>query len=75
MYDELFINGQRDIGDGRTVELFDRNRLYGGIGYALTDRRKLQFGYMIQTTDDFSKAQLQFSFHHTFASRKRSSIR
>jgi hypothetical protein len=66
LYNELFINGERDIGEGRTVELFDRNRLYGGVGYALTDRRKLQFGYMIQTTDTFSKAQLQLSFHHTF---------
>jgi hypothetical protein len=66
LYDELFINGQRDIGDGREVELFDRNRLYGGVGYALTDRRMLQFGYMLQTTDDFSKGQLQFSFHHVF---------
>ncbi len=48
------------------VELFDRNRLYGGLGYALADRRKLQLGYMIQTTDTFSKGQLQLSFHHVF---------
>ena len=27
-YNELFINGQRDIGDGRRVEYFDRNRFY-----------------------------------------------
>jgi hypothetical protein len=66
LYDEIFINGQRDIGDGLEVELFDRNRLYGAIGYALTVRRRLQFGYMIQTTDAFSKGQLQFSFHHVF---------
>jgi hypothetical protein len=66
LYNELFINGERDIGYGQEVELFDRNRLYGGIGYALTGRRKLQFGYMIQTQETFSKAQLQLSFHHTF---------
>jgi hypothetical protein len=65
-YDELFINGQRDIGDGMEVELFDRNRLYGAIGFALKDRLMLQFGYMLQTTDTFSKGQLQFSFHHVF---------
>jgi len=66
LYDEIFINGQRDIGDGREVEYFDRNRLYMGIGYALTARRKLQFGYMTQTTDSIRKSQLQFSFHHVF---------
>lgn len=66
LYDEIFINGQRDIAEGRQVELFDRNRFYGAIGYALAARRKLQFGYMIQTTDEFSKGQLQFSFHHAF---------
>ena len=65
-YDEIFINGQRGIGDDREVQLFDRNRLYGGIGYALADRGRLQFAYMIQTTDTFSKGQLQFSFHHIF---------
>jgi len=66
LYDELFINGQRDIGDDRQVELFDRNRLYGGVGYSVNDRMRVQVGYMEQTTDAFSKGQLQFSFHHTF---------
>lgn len=66
LYNELFINGQRDIGDGREVERFDRNRFYAAIGYALTGPRRLQLGYMIQSTDDFSKGQLQLSFHHRF---------
>jgi hypothetical protein len=66
LYNELFINGQRDIGDGRSVELFDRNRLYGAIGYSLTDRMRIQGGYMQQTTNAIDKGQLQFSFHHTF---------
>ena len=29
LYNELFMNGQRTIGNGNTVEFFDRNRLYG----------------------------------------------
>ncbi len=66
LYNEIFINGEEDIGDGRMVERFDRNRLYGGIGYGLADRQRVQFGYMIQTTDAISKGQLQFSFHHSF---------
>jgi len=65
-YNELFINGQRDIGDGREVELFDRNRFYVGIGRSISDRSRLQFGFMNQYTDPFSKNQLQFSLHQAF---------
>jgi hypothetical protein len=66
LYNELFINGQRDIGDNRQVELFDRNRLYGALGYSLRNNLRLQLGYMEQTTDNWSKGQLQLSLHHTF---------
>lgn len=65
-YNELFMNGQRDIGDGRKVELFDRNRLYSGIGYGLTDNLRMQLGYLEQTSTTTSKGQLQVSLHHTF---------
>lgn len=64
-YNELFINGQRDIGDGRQVELFDRNRFYNAVGYAISDKVRVQGGYMIQTTDDWSKGQIQLSLHHS----------
>ncbi|HXV77545.1 MAG TPA: DUF2490 domain-containing protein [Candidatus Polarisedimenticolaceae bacterium] len=64
--DELFINGQREIGDGREVELFDRNRLYGAIGYSFSDALRVQGGYMYQNTDEFGKGQLQLSLHHAF---------
>lgn len=66
LYNELFINGQRNIGDNRTVEIFDRNRLYGALGYSLLNNLRLQVGYMEQTTDNLSKGQLQVSLHHTF---------
>ena len=66
MYNEIFINGQRDIGDGREVEIFDRNRFYVAIGHSLTDRSKLQFGYMHQYTDSVKKGQLQLSLHQSF---------
>ena len=65
-YDELFINGQRDIGDGRNVEIFDRNRLYGALGHSVTDQVKIQLGYMYQYTDEVGKGQLQLSLHQTF---------
>jgi hypothetical protein len=66
LYNEVFINGERDIGDGQKVEYFDRNRLYGALGYSLTDATRLQFGYMYQTTDGVDKGQLQVSLHRTF---------
>lgn len=65
-YNEIFINGERDIGNGRRVELFDRNRLYSGLGYGLTDNLRMQLGYLEQTSSLISKGQLQLSLHHTF---------
>ncbi len=66
MYNELFINGQKDIGDDRTVALFDRNRTYLGLGYVVNDGIRFQLGWMNQKTDAIGKAQLQLSMHHNF---------
>lgn len=66
LYNELFINGGRNIGDGRMVEVFDRNRAYGAIGFGLADNLRTQLGYMQQTTDNISKGQMQLSLHHSF---------
>lgn len=65
-YNEIFINGQRDIGNDRSVELFDRNRIYLGLGYGLRDNFRIQAGWMNQTTDIWSKSQTQLSIHHNF---------
>jgi hypothetical protein len=65
LYNELFINGQRDIGNKRTVEIFDRNRFYIAMGYIIKKGLKIQLGVMNQTTDNWSKNQLQLSLHHT----------
>jgi hypothetical protein len=64
LYNELFINGQTDIGDGREVEFFDRNRTYLGIGYVLNPKIRFQLGWMNQKTNAWGKGQLQFSMHH-----------
>lgn len=64
-YNELFINGERSIGDGRSVELFDRNRFYSGVGYGLTASLRIQLGFMEQTTAAYGKGQFQLSLHHT----------
>ncbi|WP_422104794.1 DUF2490 domain-containing protein [Winogradskyella sp.] len=64
LYNELFINGQTDIGDGREVQLFDRNRTYLGVGYVLNSKIRFQLGWMNQKTVNWGKGQLQFSMHH-----------
>ncbi|ARV08770.1 hypothetical protein BTO05_03630 [Winogradskyella sp. PC-19] len=64
LYNELFINGQQEIGDGREVELFDRNRTYLGLGYVINSNIRFQFGWMNQKTNTWGKGQLQFSMHH-----------
>lgn len=66
LYNELFINGQQDIGDDRTVEFFDRNRTYLGLGYVLNPKIKFQLGWMNQKTNAQGKGQLQVSMHHKF---------
>jgi len=66
LYNELFINLERGIGDGREVDYFDRNRTYVALGYSLTDNIRLQFGYMHQETDNIGKGQLQFNLIHRF---------
>lgn len=66
LYNELFINGQTDIGNNASVQLFDRNRTYIGLGYVLKPNMKFQLGWMNQKTVNWGKAQLQLSFHHSF---------
>jgi len=63
LYNEIFINGQRNIGNGNSVEIFDRNRLYLAMGYIIKKGLKIQMGYMKQSTDNWQKSQFQFSFH------------
>ena len=66
LYNEIFINGQREIGDERTVQLFDRNRIYLGLGYGITDKLRVQAGWMKQTTVNWAKGQMQLSLHKKF---------
>ena len=65
-YNEIFINGETEIGGNNTVQFFDRNRTYLGLGYGLFDNGRVQLGWMRQTTANWAKGQMQFSFHHSF---------
>lgn len=62
-YNEIFINGEKNIGSGKSVELFDRNRVYGALGYAVKKDARIQLGVMNQSTNSVSKNQMQLSFH------------
>jgi len=64
LYNELFINGQREIGEGNTVEIFDRNRFYSALGYVIMKGLNVQLGVMQQSTNNWTKSQLQLSIHH-----------
>ncbi|MEM0993252.1 MAG: DUF2490 domain-containing protein [Bacteroidota bacterium] len=66
LYNEIFLNGQLDIGDGRSVQFFDRNRTYLGLGYGITKKMRVQLGWMKQTTVNWSKGQAQISLHHNW---------
>jgi len=65
-YNELFINGERSIGNRKKVQFFDRNRTYLGFGYVLKKNIRFQLGWMQQTTINWEKSQLQISVHHNF---------
>ncbi|MFC6267138.1 DUF2490 domain-containing protein [Frigoriflavimonas asaccharolytica] len=66
LYNELFINGEKNIGNNKTVGVFDRNRFYAGLGYGITDKVRVQVGFMNQSTENNGKDQLQLSLHHSF---------
>ncbi|MEM1215646.1 MAG: DUF2490 domain-containing protein [Bacteroidota bacterium] len=66
LYNEIFINGEREIGDGREVQFFDRNRTYLGAGYNISDGLRVQGGWMNQTTVNWAKGQTQLSLHYVF---------
>ena len=63
---EVFLNGQQDIGNDRSVEIFDRNWSYFGLGYSILDNLRAQLGYMHESSKAFPKGQLQLSLFHSF---------
>ncbi|OOG68569.1 DUF2490 domain-containing protein [Algoriphagus sp. A40] len=69
LYDEIFINGEKP-DSSPSIQFFDRNRIYLGLGYRTSTKLALQFGIMEQTGNNFSKTQLQFSAFHQLFSKK-----
>lgn len=50
VYNEIFLN--------TAAPVFDRNRLYGGLGYHLNQNIRFEFGYMNQFFENSSRDQL-----------------
>lgn len=49
-YNEIFLNGESNV--------FDRNRIYGGLGYQIGKGIKLELGYMSQVFETTSRDQI-----------------
>lgn len=54
VYNELFLNNQN--------QFFDRNRLYGALGYVINKNLKMEIGYMNQATEKINRNQFQIVF-------------
>ncbi|MDB2363553.1 DUF2490 domain-containing protein [Flavobacteriales bacterium] len=65
LYNEIFVNGEKQLDTGVSVETFDRNRFYTALGYKINDKIKVQAGIMNQSTNNWRKNQLQISLHQS----------
>ena len=54
VYDEIFLNTKETF--------FDRNRLYGALGYQFNKTTQAQVGYLYQRVNAFGKSYLQVGF-------------
>ena len=55
---ELYISSYNEIFLNSTSSVFDRNRLYGGLGYRLSKSVRVEVGYMNQFFETSSRDQL-----------------
>ncbi len=62
-YDEIFLNLSKNT--------FDRNRLYGAVGYHFTPLVNLQLGYMAQTVGSTTKLYLQTALNYNLDFRRK----
>ncbi len=62
-YDELFIHLSKTT--------FDRNRLYGAIGYQFLPNLNVQLGYLAQTVNITTKQYLQTAIFYNVDLRKK----
>ena len=58
-YNEIFINSEKP--------LFDRNRLYGALGYFIRKNLKMEVGFMSQSLEDSNRNQFQIAIFNNFS--------
>ncbi len=54
----VYLSGYNEIFVGNKGNFFDRNRIYGGVGYKLNASLRFELAYMNQLTTSFSRDQL-----------------
>ena len=64
-WNEVFINGETQLRN-TTVNRFDRNWSFGGVGYRISQDLRAQAGYMREITSSTSKGQLVLSVFQSF---------
>ena len=55
---KFYLSGYNEVFLSLEEEFFDRNRLYGGVGYKLSEGINLELGYMNQFFGSSSRDQL-----------------
>jgi hypothetical protein len=63
----IYAVGSNEVFIDMLNQKFDRNRLYGGIGYALTGTIRLETGFLIQTFKNTTRGQLQLTVHNNLS--------
>lgn len=61
-YNEIFVNGSEN--------LFDRNRLYGALGYCISDHVRMEIGAMTQFLEGSQRSQLQIVMFNNLPLRR-----
>ena len=56
--DQLYLSSYNEIFLNTVQNAFDRHRLYGGLGYKLSDRIKIELGYMNQFLINSNRDQI-----------------
>jgi hypothetical protein len=65
LWNEIFLNGEKQLRN-TTVDIFDRNWSYAGLGYHLSPSIQLRGGYMREVTNNFNKGQVVVSLIQDF---------
>jgi hypothetical protein len=65
LWNEIFLNGEKQLRN-TTVDIFDRNWSYAGLGYHLSPSIQLRGGYMREVTNNFTKGQVVVSLIQDF---------